>query len=87
MIVEAKTTSDLVAKEGEFVSLLCNVSGRPEPTIMWRREGNAILPGGGVVRLVSKGIIPVTIACLMWIYLLHFVSDIFNKILSSNRHL
>ena len=53
MIVEAKTTSDLVAKEGEFVSLLCNVSGRPEPTIMWRREGNAILPGGGV-RLVSE---------------------------------
>ncbi len=52
-IIEAVTTSDLTAKEGEFVTLQCNASGRPTPTIMWRREGNAILPGGGVVRLVS----------------------------------
>ena len=85
MIVEAKTTSDLVAKEGEFVTLLCNVSGRPEPTIMWRREGNAILPGGGVVRLVSERTTPVIIACLIWIYLLRVVPDTLNKFLARNR--
>lgn len=44
----------MTVKEGDFVPLRCNASGRPYPTIMWRREGNAIVPGGGVIVMVGR---------------------------------
>lgn len=53
IILEEFSTSDMTVKEGDFVPLRCNASGRPYPTIMWRREGNAIVPGGGVIVMGS----------------------------------
>lgn len=49
IILEEFSSSDMTVKEGDSVPLRCNASGRPYPQMMWRREGNAILPGGGVV--------------------------------------
>lgn len=54
LILEAESSSNVFAKENDYVPLRCNASGRPQPTIMWRRQGNAILPGGGVRHIVSK---------------------------------
>ena len=45
-------SSDITVKEGKKFALICNATGRPQPTLVWRRQGNAILPGGGVVKLV-----------------------------------
>ncbi|ELT92279.1 hypothetical protein CAPTEDRAFT_224751 [Capitella teleta] len=52
-ILDSESSSDTSVKEGDMLPLRCNASGRPFPTIMWRREGNAILPGGGVRKMGS----------------------------------
>jgi neurotrimin len=52
-ILDSISTSDTTIKEGDMLQMKCNASGRPTPTIMWRREGNAILPGGGVRKMAS----------------------------------
>ncbi|CAD5124344.1 DgyrCDS12633 [Dimorphilus gyrociliatus] len=51
-----KTSSDENVAEGdEDVVLQCFATGRPSPTIVWRRQGNAVLPPpGGVERLGNK---------------------------------
>ena len=33
-----KTSSDTTVNEGEDATLVCHASGRPQPTIIWRRE-------------------------------------------------
>lgn len=47
LILEGFSSNDQKPVEGDYVPLRCNASGRPYPTIMWRREGNNILPSGG----------------------------------------
>ncbi len=42
----------MTIKEGDTETLKCNATGRPTPTLLWRREGNAILPGGGILFMV-----------------------------------
>lgn len=37
-IVDEGTSGDIVATEGEDVSLSCKADGRPLPRILWRRE-------------------------------------------------
>ena len=43
----------MTIKEGDTETLKCNATGRPTPTLLWRREGNAILPGGGILFMVG----------------------------------
>lgn len=52
-ILDAHSSSDSVVREGENMDLNCNASGRPYPTLLWTKGGNAVLPGGGVTRLSS----------------------------------
>ncbi|CAH1797559.1 unnamed protein product [Owenia fusiformis] len=52
-ILDAESSSDSTVREGENIDLHCNASGRPFPTILWTKGGNAVLPGGGVTRLSS----------------------------------
>jgi hypothetical protein len=47
-IITDNSTQSIVTKEGEFVQMECYASGYPPPTIVWRRENNAILPTGKV---------------------------------------
>lgn len=37
-IIDEGTSGDIVATEGENVSLSCKADGRPLPRILWRRE-------------------------------------------------
>ncbi|KAI8424476.1 hypothetical protein MSG28_002948 [Choristoneura fumiferana] len=37
-IVDEGTSGDMVAREGQDVSLSCMAEGRPLPRILWRRE-------------------------------------------------
>jgi len=41
-----QTSTDSTAKVGENVDLMCNATGRPQPTIEWTRLGGALLPIG-----------------------------------------
>lgn len=45
-IITDNSTQQVVAKEGEFVSLECWANGNPQPLVVWRRENNALLPTG-----------------------------------------
>ena len=48
LIIDSKTSPDLVVKEGGPVNLTCEARGSPRPKIMWRREdGEAINYKGG----------------------------------------
>ena len=52
-IIASQTSNDMTIQEKEYQTLECNATGRPTPTLQWRREGDDILPGGGVVSYVS----------------------------------
>lgn len=45
-IITDNSTQAIVAKEGDFVIMECFATGNPQPTIVWRRENNALLPTG-----------------------------------------
>lgn len=45
-IISDNSTQAIVAKEGDFVTMVCYASGSPTPSIVWRRENNALLPTG-----------------------------------------
>lgn len=46
-IISDNSTQSIVASEGQSVQMECYASGYPTPTIIWRRENNALLPTGG----------------------------------------
>lgn len=45
-VITDNSTQAVVAKEGDFVLLECWAIGNPQPSVVWRRENNAILPTG-----------------------------------------
>lgn len=45
-IISDNSTQSIVASEGQAVQMECYASGYPTPTIIWRRENNALLPTG-----------------------------------------
>lgn len=45
-IISDNSTQSIVASEGQSVQMECYASGYPTPTIIWRRENNALLPTG-----------------------------------------
>jgi neuronal growth regulator 1 len=45
-IISDNSTQSIVASEGQSVQMECYASGYPSPTIIWRRENNALLPTG-----------------------------------------
>jgi len=57
LIINAQMSTDTRAKQGDSIELMCNASGRPSPTIRWRRQGNEILPAGGVELFANKLVI------------------------------
>jgi len=48
-IIDARTSADIVVKEGSPVNLSCDARGSPRPKIMWKREdGDLIRYNGGI---------------------------------------
>ncbi|XP_055637814.1 lachesin-like [Toxorhynchites rutilus septentrionalis] len=45
-ILDYPTSTDMVVREGSNVTLKCAASGSPQPTIIWRREGNEPISSG-----------------------------------------
>ena len=45
-IISDNSTQSIVASEGQAVQMECYASGYPQPTVIWRRENNALLPTG-----------------------------------------
>jgi hypothetical protein len=81
IILEEFSSSDVTVREGEDLELRCNASGRPHPTIMWKREGNNILPGGGVVIMGSK----FDIKDIQWDARGRYFCDALNEVGSDRR--
>ena len=50
----AVSSYDMTVNEGEEVELTCNATGRPTPSVMWMRQGNALLPIGLERVMVSE---------------------------------
>ena len=38
MIMQQKDNADIVAREGDNVTLACDAKGHPRPQVVWRRE-------------------------------------------------
>jgi hypothetical protein len=54
LIIDSKTSPDLIVKEGGPVNLTCEARGSPKPKIMWRREDGEVIHykgGKGVAQL------------------------------------
>ena len=50
-IIDARTSADIVVKEGSPVNLSCDARGSPRPKIMWKREdADLIRYNGGKLR-------------------------------------
>lgn len=45
-IIMNESSTDITAREGTNVSLLCKAKGYPSPNISWRREDNQPIPLG-----------------------------------------
>ncbi|KAK0170028.1 hypothetical protein PV328_010641 [Microctonus aethiopoides] len=43
ILTTGTSNSDVIVKEGENATLECKATGRPEPTVSWRKEKNMIL--------------------------------------------
>ncbi|XP_015183590.1 PREDICTED: opioid-binding protein/cell adhesion molecule homolog isoform X1 [Polistes dominula] len=55
-IVDNQTSTDMVVREGNDVTLQCSATGSPAPNITWRREdGQKILLGNGGKALTVEG--------------------------------
>ena len=46
-IIDARTSKDIVVKEGSPVNLTCEATGSPRPKIMWKREDRAMIRYNG----------------------------------------
>ena len=54
-VVHKDSNTDIVAREGDNVTLSCDATGHPKPLIVWRREdGEDILVGGKKVSAVES---------------------------------
>ncbi|XP_066908551.1 lachesin, partial [Halyomorpha halys] len=42
-IVDAESSNDVTASEGDNVTLSCRATGRPEPRILWKREDSSTI--------------------------------------------
>lgn len=54
-IVDEGTSGDIVATEGEDLSLSCKADGRPMPRILWRREDGTNIQLRNEVGELHKG--------------------------------
>ncbi len=45
-VITDNSTQSIVAKEGEGIQMECFATGIPQPSVVWRRENNALLPTG-----------------------------------------
>ncbi|XP_046400505.1 lachesin-like isoform X3 [Ischnura elegans] len=60
-IVDKETSSDMVAREGANVTLVCKAQGYPEPYVMWRREDGQDINYNGVnVNVIDGEVITIT---------------------------
>jgi neuronal growth regulator 1 len=50
-IISDNSTQSVVASEGQAIQMECFASGYPTPTIIWRRENNALLPTGNLWKI------------------------------------
>ena len=56
MIMQQKENADIVAREGDNVTLACDARGHPRPQVVWRREDKEdILVNGrkGIINQLS----------------------------------
>lgn len=58
-IISDNSTQSIVASEGQSVQMECYAAGYPTPTIIWRRENNALLPTGKVISINESWIIAI----------------------------
>lgn len=49
IILESKTLAEHIVTEGQKLEAVCQAEGFPKPSISWKREENAIMPGGGQI--------------------------------------
>uniref|UniRef100_T1GWQ0 Ig-like domain-containing protein n=1 Tax=Megaselia scalaris TaxID=36166 RepID=T1GWQ0_MEGSC len=49
IILESKTLAEHIVTEGQKLEAVCQAEGFPKPSISWKREDNAIMPGGGQI--------------------------------------
>ena len=59
MIMQQKDNADIVAREGDNVTLACDARGHPRPQVVWRREDKEDILVNG-----RKGIIKNTLIIL-----------------------
>ncbi|XP_077284817.1 lachesin-like isoform X2 [Arctopsyche grandis] len=61
VIIDEKTSTDLVVREASNLTLVCKASGYPEPYVMWRREdGEDFSYNGENVNVVDGEILTIT---------------------------
>ena len=70
MIMQQKDNADIVAREGDNVTLACDARGHPRPQVVWRREDKEDILVNG-----RKGIIKNTliILCIMLFSLINLI--------------
>ena len=70
MIMQQKDNADIVAREGDNVTLACDARGHPRPQVVWRREDKEDILVNG-----RKGIIKNTliILCIMLYNLIYLI--------------
>ena len=52
-IIDARTSADIVVKEGSPVNLSCDARGSPRPKIMWKREDGDLIRYNGGIHIIS----------------------------------
>ena len=55
-IIDARTSADIVVKEGSPVNLSCDARGSPRPKIMWKREDADLIRYNGGKQYTNLGV-------------------------------